>query len=180
MSPESSAWTNRDVSDGACRAINRLRAQLLEHFPALERAFDFAHRKAALILLTGYQTPGGLRRVGAARLELWLRERHAYNAGEISTRAIEAANAQHTTVIRQDIAASVVARLAQTVLDLNAELADVDADIESTFQQHRLATIITSMPGFASLLGAVKCLAATNGEPPPHSTPPTDSPASPA
>ena len=56
-----------------------------------------------------------------------------------------------------------VARLAQTVLDLNAELVDVDAMIEAKFQQHRLAGIITSMPGFGSLLGA-ELLAATNGD----------------
>ena len=48
-----------DVASDRNRAINRLRAQLLEYFPALERAFDFAHRKAALILLTGYQTRVG-------------------------------------------------------------------------------------------------------------------------
>ena len=58
-----------DLASDRNRAINRLRAQLLEYFPALERAFDFAHRKAALILLTGYQTPDGLRRMGTARLE---------------------------------------------------------------------------------------------------------------
>jgi transposase len=152
-----------DLASDRNRAINRLRAQLLEYFPALERAFDLAHRKAALILLTGYQTPQGLRRMGAARLERWLRDRHAYNAGDIAARAIEAANAQHTTVIGQAVAASVVARLAQTVLDLNAELADVDAMIEATFQKHRLAGIITSMPGFGSLLGA-ELIAATNGD----------------
>lgn len=152
-----------DLASDRNRAINRLRAQLLEYFPALERAFDLAHRKAALILLTGYQTPEGLRQMGAARLERWLRDRHAYNAGDIAARAIDAANAQRTTVIGQAVAASVVARLAQTVLDLNAEIADVDAMIETTFQQHRLADIITSMPGFGSLLGA-ELLAATNGD----------------
>jgi transposase len=57
----------------------------------------------------------------------------------------------------------VVARLAQSILDLDAELADVDAMIEQTFHQHRLATIIVSMPGFGSLLGA-ELLAATNGD----------------
>jgi transposase len=152
-----------DLASDRNRAINRLRAQLLEYFPTLERAFDLAHRKAALILLTGYQTPAGLRRMGVARLERWLRDRHAYNAGDIAARAIDAANAQRTTVIGQAVAASVVARLAQTVLDLNAELADVDAIIETTFRQHRLADIITSMPGFGSLLGA-ELLAATNGD----------------
>jgi transposase len=143
-------------------AINRLRAQLLEYFPALESAFDFAHRKGALILLTGYQTPDGLRRMGAARLERWLRDRHAYIADDIATRAIEAATAQRTTVIGQDVAASVVARLAQTILDIGAELVDVDATIEAEFQQHRHAGIIASMPGFGHLLGA-ELLAAANG-----------------
>ena len=152
-----------DLASDRTRAINRLRAQLLEYFPALERAFDFAHRKAALTLLTGYQTPEGLRRMGTARLERWLRDRHAYHAGDIAARAIEAAHAQRTTVIGQDVAASVVARLAQSVLDLNAELVDVDAAIDTTFRQHRLAAIITSMPGFGSLLGA-ELLAATNGD----------------
>jgi len=152
-----------DLASDRNRAINRLRAQLLEYFPALERAFDYAHRKAALILLTGYQTPDGLRRMGAPRLERWLRDRQAYNAGDLAARAIEAANLQRTTVIGQHVAAAVVARLAQTILDLNTELADVDTMIEETFQQHRLAAIIVSMPGFGSLLGA-ELLAATNGD----------------
>ena len=46
-----------DLIADRTRAINRLRAQLLEYFPALERAFDYSNSKAALILLTGYQTP---------------------------------------------------------------------------------------------------------------------------
>ncbi|WP_104118333.1 transposase [Arthrobacter sp. B1805] len=39
------------------RSINRLRATLLEYFPALERAFDYS-KKAPLLLLGGYQTMG--------------------------------------------------------------------------------------------------------------------------
>jgi transposase len=152
-----------DLAADRNRAINRLRAQLLEYFPALERAFDYAHRKAALVLLTGYQTPDALRRMGATRLEKWLRDRHAYNAGDLAARAIAAANSQRTVVAGQHVAATVVARLAQSILDLDAELAVVDAMIEQTFHQHRLATIIVSMPGFGSLLGA-ELLAATNGD----------------
>jgi len=63
-----------DLVADRTRAINRLRAQLLEYFPALERAFDYSKSKAALILLTGYQTPDRLRRAGAARLAAWLRK----------------------------------------------------------------------------------------------------------
>jgi len=92
-----------DLAADRNRAINRLRAQLLEYFPALEAAFDYAHRKAALVLLTGYQTPDGLRRMGVARLEKWLRDRHAYHAGDLAARAIAAANAQRVTVIGQQV-----------------------------------------------------------------------------
>ena len=37
-----------DLSADRTRAINRLRAQLLEYFPALERAFDYSTSKTAL------------------------------------------------------------------------------------------------------------------------------------
>lgn len=53
-----------DLAADRTRAINRLRAQMLEYFPALERAFDYSTSKSALTLLTGYQTPAALRRVG--------------------------------------------------------------------------------------------------------------------
>jgi hypothetical protein len=49
------------------RAINRMRALMLEYFPALKAAFDFS-KKAALILLSGYQTPEAIRRIGVTRL----------------------------------------------------------------------------------------------------------------
>jgi hypothetical protein len=91
------------------------------------------HPPHLLILLTGYQAPDGLRRLGAARLERWLRDRGAYKASDIATRAIQAATARRTIVIGQDVAASVVTRLAQNVLDLNAELVEVDAMFEAKF-----------------------------------------------
>jgi transposase len=104
-----------------------------------------------------------LRRIGTARLEKWLRDRHAYNASDLATRAIAAADAQRTMVAGLHVAATVVARLAQNILDLAAELADVDAIIEQTFHAHRHASIIVSMPGFGNWLGA-ELLAATNGD----------------
>ena len=95
-----------DLVTDRTRAINRLRAQLLEYFPALERAFDYSARKAALILLTGYQTPDGLRHAGAARLAAWLRKRKARNADAVAAAAIEAAKSQHTVVPGQQLAAA--------------------------------------------------------------------------
>lgn len=69
-----------DLVADRTRALNRLREQLLSIFPALERCFDFSHCKGALTLLTGYQTPAAIRRLGAARLERWLSARKTRNA----------------------------------------------------------------------------------------------------
>jgi transposase len=152
-----------DLVADRTRAINWLLAQLLEYFPALERAFDYSTSKAALILLTGYQTPDGLRRAGLARLAAWLRKGKARNADVVAATAIEAANAQHTIVPAQQLAAAMVARLAKEVMALDTEIGDTDAMIEERFCRHRHAEIILSMPGFGITLGA-EFLAATGGE----------------
>jgi transposase len=152
-----------DLVADRTRAINRLRAQLLEYFPALERAFDYSTSKAALTLLTGYQTPDGLRRAGAARLTAWLQKRKARNASAVAATAIEAANAQHTTVPGQNLAAAMVARLAKEVMALDIEIGATETMIEDRFRRHRHAEIILSMPGFGATLGA-EFLAATGGD----------------
>jgi transposase len=152
-----------DLVADRTRAINRLRAQLLEYFPALERAFDYSKSRAALILLTGYQTPDGLRSAGAARLAAWLRKRKARNADAVAATAIEAANAQHAIVSGQQLAATVVARLAKEVMDLDTEIDETETMIEDRFRRHRHAEIILSMPGFGVILGA-EFIAATGGD----------------
>lgn len=75
------------------RSINRLRATLLEYFPALERAFDYS-KKAPLLLLSGYQTPESIRRIGQIRLTGWLRKRGCRNSAKMAEKALIAANSQ--------------------------------------------------------------------------------------
>lgn len=145
------------------RAINRLRATLGEYFPALEAAFDYSNSKAALILLTGYQTPASLRAVGTSGTEAWLREHKARNASAVAAAALAAAESQHTVVAGQQIAAAMVARLAKEVMRLDNEIGDTETLIEQRFRRHRHAEIILSMPGFGPLLGA-EFLAATGGD----------------
>jgi transposase len=152
-----------DLVADRTRALNRLRAQLLEYFPALERAFDYSNSKTALLLLSGYQTPDGLRRAGAARLAAWLRKRQARNADAIVAKALAAANAQHTIVPGQHLAATVVARLAKEVMALDIEIDDTETMIEERFRRHGHAEIILSMPGFGITLAA-EFLASTGGD----------------
>jgi transposase len=144
------------------RAINRLRATMLEYFPALEAAFDYAQRKSALVLLTKYQTPDGIRRSGAGRIASWLRQQGCHNPVALAEGAVEAASRQHTTVTGQAAAATIVAKLAGDVLRLLAEVEEVEALIETRFRQHEHAEILLSVPGFGPLLAA-EFIAATGG-----------------
>jgi transposase len=152
-----------DLAADRTRAINRLRAQMLEYFPALERAFDYSTSKAALILLTGYQTPAALRRTGKSRLATWLKNRKVRGADNVAATAIAAAEAQHTAVPGEKLAAAMVTKLAREVMALDGEIAETDKLIEGRFREHRHAEVITSLPGIGTLLGA-EFIALTGGD----------------
>lgn len=87
-----------DLVADRVRLVNRLRDSLSGYFPALERAFDYAHSRGALVLLTGYQTPAAIRRIGKSRLHTWLVKRKVRSADQIAADATNAAAAQHTVV----------------------------------------------------------------------------------
>ncbi|MCX4748019.1 IS110 family transposase [Kitasatospora sp. NBC_01287] len=155
-----------DLSADRTRAINRLRAQLLEYFPALERAFDYSTSKTALILLTGYQSPAALRRIGRARLTTWLKShgvRTVTTAKSAADAAVTAAEAQHTVVPGEKTAATMVHTLAREVMALDEEIDQLNTHIEGRFRDHPDAEVITSMPGIGDTLGA-EFVAATGGD----------------
>lgn len=143
-----------DLVADRVRMVNRLRDMLSGYFPALERAFDYAHSRGALVLLTGYQTPAAIRRTGKSRLQAWLVKRKVRSAEQIATDALAAAAAQHTVVPGQDVAATLVADLATQLLALDDRLKDIDARVTATFRAHPQAEIIESLPGMGPVLGA--------------------------
>lgn len=143
-----------DLVTDRVRMVNRLRDVLSGYFPALERAFDYAHSRGALILLTGYQTPAAIRGRGHSRLLAWLAKRKVRSADQIAADALAAAKAQHTSVPGQDVAASIVADLASQILATDARISDLEARIATTFRAHPQAEIIESLPGMGPILGA--------------------------
>ncbi|MFF8096233.1 IS110 family transposase [Streptomyces sp. NPDC016675] len=155
--------TNRrlDLVFDRTRQINRLRAQLLEIFPALERSLDLTN-KGPVMLLTGYQTPAAIRRTGAKRLQAWLKNRKVKGAAALARTAVEAAQTQHTALPGENLAAAMVARLAKGVMTLEEEIAELDALIEARFREHPHAEVIRSLPGMGTRLGA-EFIAATGG-----------------
>jgi transposase len=152
----------QDLVADRTRMINRLREQLLSLCPALERALDVTS-KGPLILLTGYQRPAEIRRLGTARLEAWLRARKVRGAQNLATKAVEAAGSQTTTLPGEQMAALLVAQLAEGVITLTEQIKTIEQLIEDRFHRHELADVIESMPGIGPILGA-EFLAATGGD----------------
>lgn len=152
-----------DKSADRVRSINRLKAQLLEYFPALERTFDYSRSKAALMLLTKYRTPDGIRRAGQARIQAWLKKHGARSSAAVAAAAVEAAKSQQTVVPAQRIGEVIVAALAREVASLNEELEELDALISEKVTEHRHTEVLLSMPGFGPVLAA-EFLGATGGD----------------
>lgn len=143
-----------DLVADRTRAINRMRAALLEYFPGLEATFDYAQRKAAVLLLTEYQTPEQLRRAGVTRVTAKLRKLGARLPEQIAQAAVDAAHAQRTVVPGQDAASIIVKRLAGEVLRLREEVEEVESQLETRFRRHRHAESLLTIPGFGTLLAA--------------------------
>lgn len=143
------------------RTVNRLRSILTGLFPALERALEVTN-VGPLVLLSGYQTPAAIRRLGRARLRVWLAGRKVRGADSLAATAWQAAANQPTAVIGEAAKARMVRTLAEEVTALNKKIAEIDKLIEGLFGTHELAEVIVSMPGIGPLLGA-ELLAALGG-----------------
>ncbi|MFB7497731.1 IS110 family transposase [Streptomyces sp. NPDC056161] len=151
-----------DLVTDRTRTVSRLRATMTSMFPSLERALDVTNA-GPLILLTGYQTPAALRRIGLKRLETWLRNRKVRSAEALAAAAVQAAERQHTAVVGERHIAAMAHTLAKEVIALNEKIAETDKLIEGRFRQHELAEVIESVPGIGPLLGA-EFLAAVGGD----------------
>ncbi|UTP28414.1 IS110 family transposase [Streptomyces rapamycinicus] len=144
------------------RQINRLRAQLLEIFPALERSLELTNH-GPVVLLTGFQTPAAIRRAGVNRIETWLKNRRVRGAAALAKTVVEAAQAQHTALPGEKLAAAMVVRLAKGVMALDEEISELNALIEGRFREHPHAEVIRSLPGMGTKLAA-EFIAATGGD----------------
>lgn len=111
------------------------------------------------------ETPAAIRRIGVSRLTAWLRRRGVYKADALAQAAVEAASRQRTALPGETLAAQLVATLAEQVLDLISQVAQLDRQIAARFAEHRQAKVIVSLPGMGPLLGA-EFLAATGGDMP--------------
>ncbi|OEJ55238.1 IS110 family transposase [Streptomyces agglomeratus] len=143
-----------DLIADRVRLINRLRDLLVGICPALERAFDYSSAKGPVVMLTEYQTPAALRRIGVKRLTTWLERRKVRGAGDVAGKAVEAAQSQQIALPGEKSAAKLVCDLAHQLLTLDERIKDNDREIREVFRADDRAEIIESMPGMGPILGA--------------------------
>ena len=143
----------RDLITDQSRIITRLREALLSLFPALERALDL-NGKGPLILLTHYQTPAQLRRVGHKRVATYLRNRSVKGSDKVAYKALSAARSQSVSLPAQELASRIVAELAAEVLALKERIESIDEEIGRRFFARPGARILISLPGMGPILGA--------------------------
>ena len=143
-----------DLVADRTRTINRLRQQLIAVCPALERVADLSSDRGWAVLLSRYQRPKAIRHSSISRLTKILTDAGVRNASTIAAAAVAAAKAQTVKLPGEEVAATLVAELAQGVIALDDRIKTTDADIEGRFRRHPLAEVITSMPGIGFRLGA--------------------------
>jgi len=97
-----------------------------------------------------------------AGLEAWLGSHKVRGAGKLAAAAVDAANAQTIRLPGEQVAACLIADLAEGVLALDEQIKQVDELIEGRFHRHPAAEVILSLPGMGVLLGA-EFLAVTAG-----------------
>ncbi len=122
-------------------------------FPALEREFDYASCKGALVLVAGYAT----RTSGGSGGHVW--PRGCVPATSVATHSSPTARSpppapSASSCRGRTPSAGIVSELASSVLALDVRIKAVDAQIAATFELHPQAAIIVSMPGFGPFLGA--------------------------
>jgi transposase len=143
----------RDIVTDQSRSVTRLRETLLSAFPALERALDL-NRRGALTFISHYQRPAQIRRAGRKRLAAYLRNRGVQGAEDIADKALEAARAQSVTLPAEEVAARIVAELAEEILSLKDRIESIDEELEQRFFALPEARVLASLPGMGPILGA--------------------------
>jgi transposase len=149
----------RDLVTDQTRSINRLRDTLLSSFPTLERALNLTNR-GALILVSNYQTPAAIRRMGRKRLAAFLANRSIKGADALAGKALTAAKSQSVRLPAEEVSARIAAELATEVLTLKQSIETLDGELRERFFARPEAEILTSIPGVGVNLGAEFLVAA--------------------
>ena len=145
-----------DLTGEQTRRIARLHELLSGVHPGLERALDLT-TKTGLSLLTRWVTPAQLRQAGRDQIRAQLASTARLPSRRLDTLAdqiLAAANAQQLALPGEQLAATLIAELANEALACRDRLARLDRDLAQLLDRHPDAALICSLPGMGATLCA--------------------------
>jgi transposase len=147
---QSLIWTRQ-------RQTNQLRSTLREFYPAALDAFDDLGGRDALAILAIAATPTAGRHLSLSKIQSTLGR--AGRQRRVEQRAIEiqtALRSEHLAApdLIADAMGSTVTSLVAVIIELNTQIASLEAKLVDHFEQHPDAKIIRSLPGLGMTLGA--------------------------
>ena len=139
------------------RHVNRLRSDLREFFPAALVAFDDLAHPDAIAVLTRASNPADAARLSVAQIRSVLRRGGRQRNVDGRAAAIQSGLRSPQLAAPAPVAAAFAAStkaLVEVIAGLNAAIAELESELETSFEQHPDADIYLSMPGLGDVLGA--------------------------
>jgi transposase len=144
-----------DLRADANRITNRLRALLVTHWPALERAFgDRLASRGVLAVVEQYPSGPAIAAAGVERLGVALKAQRVRRAEAFAEQLHQAALSQTVTISGSVTAARLISELAVQLGAVLKRRDDLDQEIDESFFVLPEAAILRSLPGIGPRLGA--------------------------
>ena len=150
------ARTHKTLIWERTRAVQRLRHQLREYFPAALEAFEDLDAPDTLELLSKAPEPARAARLTRAQVSAALKRARRRNIPEKATAVLAALRGEHLgqPEILTAAYAATVRSLIAVIVTLNEQVKTLQGQVGEHFGRHPDAEIILSQPGLGPVLGA--------------------------
>lgn len=137
-----------DVTGQITATSNRIRGLLTQIHLALERVLGpHLDHPAVLDLLQRYPSPVALAAAGESRLGNRLLKLAPRMGRRLAAEIKQALSEQTVVVVGTNAASIVLPRLAEQLVDLRRQRAEIAVEVEKLVEAHPLHPVLTSMPG---------------------------------
>jgi transposase len=144
-----------DLRADANRITNRLRALLVSHWPALERAFgERLDSRGVLAVVQQYPSGEAIKQAGVEQLTTALKSQRVRRPDTLATQLHQAAMTQTVTITGSATAARLISELAVQLAAVLTRRDELEKEIEDGFFALPEAAILRSLPGIGPRLGA--------------------------
>jgi hypothetical protein len=140
------------------RQVNALRSTLKDYYPGALEVFgtDLSHMDAVAVLGVA-PTPALARTLSRAKLVAALkrggRQRHLDERAALIREVLQRAQLRQPAVL-ETAYGHVTSSIVRSIVQMTAEIAELETVLTESFEQHPSAKIVRSLPGMGTVLGA--------------------------